>query len=152
MFSREKETMTEISTSAREAAERYATHIEGDLSIIYRDEEDAWLAGYQARDSEGKGEAGEGVFQKAINEMTDVIEALEDAKTVALNRRDAFKEMRDYPPAAPPAPKDERVAARAELFKAILNNLEEIGVEDTVAWIKSRGAFEIRAFEGGERA
>lgn len=34
-------------------------------------------------------------------------------------------------------------AARAELFKSIIENLDEIGPEETIDWIRARGTFEI---------
>lgn len=36
-----------------------------------------------------------------------------------------------------------KAGGRAELFQAILTNIAEIGLDDTVDWIKSRGEFEI---------
>ncbi len=51
-----------------------------------------------------------------------------------------YSRIRD---AAMSLPKEAWLVARAELFRSIIKNLDEIGTEDTVAWIRSRGNFEI---------
>lgn len=55
-----------------------------------------------------------------------------------------YSQIRDM---AMDLPREAWKVSRAELFRSILKNLDEIGVDDTIDWIKSRGEFEIKELE-----
>lgn len=149
--------MTQLSPSAREAAEKAFIAKYGSLANHgYHDKKEGFIAGYQARDSEGKGEAGE------VEEQAWLYREKKTGKLIASKTNTGmcslgYEFRGEVTMPAPPAPKDERVEKLRRSASDVIGMHRKIFGEDPKpegGGVGYNGALwnlmeALRAYEGG---